>query len=87
MSCPSRVRNRNSRATTATLISGIGISAKKVSTENHFLKMTVLMNGVATDTAAMPKALTTRAPRAQPTAARCRRPSVFRISQPAPSRQ
>ena len=52
---------------------------------NQRAKTLSLTSGVATETAAMPSAVSSSAPRAQPTARRCSSPSVRAISQPAPS--
>ena len=50
-------------------------------------KIRALTSGVASEIAATPAAVNHRLPRAQATALSCSAPSVFMMSQPAPSRQ
>jgi hypothetical protein len=52
---------------------------------NHLSNTRVLTHGVASDTAATPSAVNHRLPRAQSMARCCRAPSVFMMSQVAPS--
>ena len=69
----------------ASVISGIGSSAISSGMANHLLRTVLLTSGVASEISPMPTTTGAHASLAQRTARRCRSPSVFMISQPAPS--
>ena len=71
----------------ATVMAGMGSSITKLGKLNHLSKMRWLTSGVAIEMAATPAAVNHRLPCAQRTAFSCKAPSLFMISQPAPSRQ
>ena len=82
-----RFRLREITKNSTKVMSGIGSSMMTLGKLNHFSKIRGLAHGVPIEIATTPRAVSHRLRLAHSTALSCKAPSVFMMSQLAPSRR